>query len=123
MQQDRVVAEDKERGRRATLERVNKMIFHETDSAKGFHSAALHCDVLAERTAQVEFKQQVRCFLVADSLAETLLLSHSLLNLHCYHPHFLKTTVSRNSTVMLLLAFSFVRELLDRYADEVGVSQ
>ena len=61
MQQDRVVAEGKERERRATLERVNKMIFHETDSARGFHSAALHCDVLAERSAQIEFKQQVGC--------------------------------------------------------------
>lgn len=65
MQQDRVVAEGKERERRATLERVNKMIFHETDSAKGFHSAALHCDVLAERSAQIEFKQQVGCFFLS----------------------------------------------------------
>lgn len=58
-QQDQVTASEKEKERRTTLERVNKMMFHETDSAKGFHSAALHCDVLAERAAQIELKQQV----------------------------------------------------------------
>lgn len=49
----------KERERRQTLEKVNKMIFHDTDAAKAFHGAALHCDVLAERAAQIEFKHQV----------------------------------------------------------------
>jgi hypothetical protein len=74
MQHDRAVAEEKERDQRATLERVNKMIFHETDAAKAFHSAALHCDVLAERAAQIEFKQQVRVSLLPDCFAALLRL-------------------------------------------------
>lgn len=36
------------------------MLFHDTDAAKSFHSAAMHCDVLAERAAQIELKQQVQ---------------------------------------------------------------
>lgn len=36
-------------------------MFHDTDAAKSFHSAAMHCDVLAERSAQIELKHQVRC--------------------------------------------------------------
>eukprot|EP00892_Ulva_mutabilis_P004506 jgi/Ulvmu1/2427/UM134_0008.1 len=58
-QQDLEEAKVKEKARRATLERVNKMLFHDTDAAKSFHSAAMHCDVLAERAAQIELKQQV----------------------------------------------------------------
>jgi hypothetical protein len=83
MQQDCVVAENKERDRRATLERVNKMIFHQTDAAKGFHTAALHCDVLAERTAQIEFKQQVRfCSLPDVDFAALLRLAVSICRYH-----------------------------------------
>jgi hypothetical protein len=51
------------------------MIFHVTNAAKGFHSAALHCDVLAERTSQIELKQQVRlCVLPYVVFAVLLLL-------------------------------------------------
>lgn len=59
VQQDMEEAKVKEKARRGTLERVNKMLFHDTDAAKSFHSAAMHCDVLAERSAQIELKHQV----------------------------------------------------------------
>lgn len=59
LQLDLDEAKARERARRATLERVNKMLFHDTDAAKSFHSAAMHCDVLAERSAQIELKHQV----------------------------------------------------------------
>ena len=45
--------------RRHVIERVNKMLFHETDKAKGFHGAILHSDVLAERQEQIAFKGKI----------------------------------------------------------------
>jgi hypothetical protein len=42
------------------IEKVNKMLFNETDKAKGFHGAILHSNVLSERAAQIEFKAKIQ---------------------------------------------------------------
>ena len=60
MQQDREVAQEQAAQRCLIIERVNKMLFNETDKVKGFHGSVLHCDVLAERAAQIELKGQVQ---------------------------------------------------------------
>lgn len=69
MQVDAEVAAEKAAERQAVIERVNKLLFSETDKVKGFHGAALHCDVLAERAAQVEFAAQTRAQRAAQEAA------------------------------------------------------
>ena len=60
LQEDRETAHEQAASRRLVIERVNKMLFNQTDKVKGFHGSVLHCDVLAERAAQIELKGQVR---------------------------------------------------------------
>jgi excinuclease UvrABC nuclease subunit len=65
VQQDRAAAQAQAAQRRLVIERVNKMLFNETDKAKGFHGAVLHSDVLAERAAQIELKAQAQALRAA----------------------------------------------------------
>jgi hypothetical protein len=69
LQQDKEEAKVKAIQRREVLEKVNKMLFHDTNDAKEFHSAAMHCDVLAERAAQIEVKNQLAALRSAQDQA------------------------------------------------------
>jgi hypothetical protein len=69
VQQDRVDAEARAARRRDVIEKANRLLFNETDAAKGFHSAALLSNVIAERSAQLELKQRARVLHAADDAA------------------------------------------------------
>lgn len=45
--------------RKATIDRANKILHDESDRIKSFHSKMMHCDVLAEREAQVGLKNEL----------------------------------------------------------------
>ena len=66
---DAKAAAEKAAERQHVIERVNKLLFSETDKVKGFHGAVLHCDVLAERAAQVEFAAHTRTARAAQEAA------------------------------------------------------
>eukprot|EP00930_Biecheleria_cincta_P071200 TRINITY_DN5871_c0_g1_i2.p1 TRINITY_DN5871_c0_g1~~TRINITY_DN5871_c0_g1_i2.p1 ORF type:complete len:473 (-),score=172.25 TRINITY_DN5871_c0_g1_i2:232-1650(-) len=46
--------------RRATIDRANKLLYDESDRMKSFHSKMMLCDVLAEREAQVNLKEELK---------------------------------------------------------------
>lgn len=52
-------AEKRAEKRRQVLERVNQVLFEQTDKVKGFQGAVLHADVLAERAAQIKFNKHI----------------------------------------------------------------
>merc|ERR1719386_102838 len=45
--------------RKATIDRANKLLYDESDRMKSFHSKMMLCDVLAEREAQVNLKEEL----------------------------------------------------------------
>merc|ERR1719377_512849 len=45
--------------RKATIDRANKLLYDESDRMKSFHSKMMVCDVLAEREAQVNLKEEL----------------------------------------------------------------
>merc|ERR1712022_59928 len=45
--------------RRNAIERANKILYEESDRMKSFHSKMMLCDVLAEREAQVNLKEEL----------------------------------------------------------------
>jgi len=47
-------------GRKATIDRANKLLYDESDRMKSFHSKMMVCDVLAEREAQVALKDELK---------------------------------------------------------------
>ncbi|OLP89667.1 Coiled-coil domain-containing protein 173 [Symbiodinium microadriaticum] len=46
--------------RRATIDRANKLLYEESDRMKSFHSKMMHCDVIAEREAQISLKGELK---------------------------------------------------------------
>merc|ERR1719277_2783754 len=46
--------------RRATIDRANKLLHDESDRMKSFNSKLMHCDVLAEREAQLALKDELK---------------------------------------------------------------
>jgi hypothetical protein len=59
MQLDAKEAQTRAEKRRQVLERVNQVLFEQTDKVKGFQGAVLHSDVLAERAAQIKFNKHI----------------------------------------------------------------
>jgi len=45
--------------RRSAIERANKILYDDSDRMKTFHSKMMLCDVIAEREAQVELKEEL----------------------------------------------------------------
>merc|ERR1719217_1143784 len=45
--------------RKHTIDRANKLLYDESDRMKSFHSKMMLCDVLAEREAQVNLKEEL----------------------------------------------------------------
>merc|ERR1711977_205307 len=45
--------------RKATIDRANKLLYDESDRMKSFHSKMMMCDVLAEREAQMNPKNEL----------------------------------------------------------------
>merc|ERR1719262_516638 len=45
--------------RRTTIDRANKLLYDEADRMKSFHSKMMLCDVMAEREAQMNLKEEL----------------------------------------------------------------
>merc|ERR1711977_732017 len=46
--------------RKATIDRANKLLYDESDRMKSFHSKMMLCDVMAEREAQTNLKNELK---------------------------------------------------------------